>query len=183
MSKRAIDGLRSIAPADFCNLISRRQKEDYESQKLKAQVERDNTVLHHGEFQLLCGRCKEYACSTLDIGVFNTSQHIVLNEEFATVRAKITPHPKPKKIDDNYNKIGKIHCMKCNFDWGILAIICEQKLPIIKISGFIIEREEDDGTTSRYKKDKWKDAKRIFSVRELKREDLQMMKKMNIPDF
>ena len=160
-----------------------RQKEDYFQYKMEKQAAQTVRPKHAGQFQLLCGGCRHFACSTIDIGVYNESHHIVLDEQFLVERTKVTPHPKPKKIDREFSKIGKIHCKECNRDWGILAIICQQTLPIIKIVSFIIEREEENGETTRYLKEKWIEAKKIFHVNPLKREDLQGLKKMNVPDF
>ncbi|XP_048382375.2 probable ATP-dependent RNA helicase DDX58 [Stegostoma tigrinum] len=109
--------------------------------------------------QLLCGRCKLYACNSDDIRVIEECHHTVIDNSFQQ-RYSTQPHKKPKAFN-NFQKRQKLHCRNCKHDWGITANYKEFiDLPIIKIESFILQ---DVTTSKQIPVSKWKNIP--FSVK------------------
>nr|4A2W_A Chain A, RETINOIC ACID INDUCIBLE PROTEIN I [Anas platyrhynchos]4A2W_B Chain B, RETINOIC ACID INDUCIBLE PROTEIN I [Anas platyrhynchos] len=93
-----------------------------------------------GQKNLLCGKCKAYACSTDDIRIIKDSHHIVLGEAFKE-RYTTKPHKKPMQFD-GFEKKSKMYCRNnnCQHDWGItVKYLTFDNLPVIKIKSFVME--------------------------------------------
>ncbi|NXI91425.1 DDX58 helicase, partial [Psophia crepitans] len=96
-----------------------------------------------GKKNLLCGKCKAYACSTDDIRVIKESHHTVLGDAFKG-RYITKPHQKPVWVDC-FEKKSKMHCQNanCQHDWGIIVKYKTfDDLPVIKIKSFVVENIE-----------------------------------------
>ncbi|NWR55661.1 DDX58 helicase, partial [Bucorvus abyssinicus] len=107
-----------------------------------------------GKKNLLCGKCKAYACSTDDIRVIKVSHHTVVEDAFKE-RYITKPHHKPVQFDC-FEKKSKMHCRNadCQHDWGIIVKYKTfDNLPVIKIKSFVVENVET-GTQMDFQK--WK---------------------------
>ncbi|KFP10984.1 putative ATP-dependent RNA helicase DDX58, partial [Egretta garzetta] len=107
-----------------------------------------------GKINLLCGKCKVYACSTDDIRVIKESHHTVLGDAFKE-RYITKPHKKPIQFD-GFEKKSKMHCQNtnCQHDWGIVVKYKTfDNLPVIKIKSFVVENVE---TGTQMDLQKWK---------------------------
>ncbi|XP_010151038.1 PREDICTED: probable ATP-dependent RNA helicase DDX58 [Eurypyga helias] len=107
-----------------------------------------------GKKNLLCGKCKAYACSTDDIRLIKESHHTVLGDAFKE-RYITKPHRKPICFDC-FEKKSKMHCQNanCQHDWGIIVKYKTfDNLPVIKIKSFVVENVET-GTQMDFQK--WK---------------------------
>ncbi|KAM6289427.1 antiviral innate immune response receptor RIG-I [Aegotheles albertisi] len=107
-----------------------------------------------GKKNLLCGKCKAYACSTDDIRVIKESHHTVLGDAFRE-RYITKPHQKPGQYDC-FVKKSKMHCRNtdCQHDWGIVVRYkMFDHLPVIKIKSFVVEDVE---TGTQMDSQKWK---------------------------
>ncbi|XP_038660048.1 probable ATP-dependent RNA helicase DDX58 isoform X1 [Scyliorhinus canicula] len=88
-------------------------------------------------YQLLCGKCKLYACNSGDIRVIEDCHHTVIDNSFKE-RYSTRPHKKPI-VFNNIQKRQKLHCKECNHDWGITANYkVFNDIPVIKIDSFIL---------------------------------------------
>ncbi|NXA84549.1 DDX58 helicase, partial [Thryothorus ludovicianus] len=118
---------------------------------------RKNETKHEvveGKKNLLCGKCKAYACSMDDIRIIKESHHTVLGEAFKE-RYITKPHRKPVQFDD-FVKKSKMHCQntECQHDWGItVKYKTFDNLPVIKIRSFVLE-DVETGTQMDFQK--WK---------------------------
>ena len=66
------------------------------------------------------------------------SSYIVVSENFYDV-AEVKEHPRPNKLP-GFEKLGKIHCVVCGMDWGILAQFDFGIMaPLVKVVSFILE--------------------------------------------
>ncbi|XP_076807713.1 antiviral innate immune response receptor RIG-I-like isoform X3 [Clavelina lepadiformis] len=121
--------------------------------KLKeAQVQKRND-----EFLLQCAKCKEFACSSYDLGLVDNQHRINITPEFRQ-KYEIKEHPRKDKrlMGHDWRKISKVVCKKCGHEWGIEA---QYKgafiLPLIKIEGF---RITEKATKRPYVVRRWKNA-------------------------
>ncbi|XP_063996032.1 antiviral innate immune response receptor RIG-I isoform X4 [Pogoniulus pusillus] len=114
--------------------------------QMKEKVLRDSRkketrpLLVEGKKNLLCGKCKAYACSTDDIRVIKVAHHTVLGDAFKE-RYVTMPHHKLTKFDC-FEKKSKMHCRNsnCHHDWGIIVKYkMFDNLPVIKIKSFVVE--------------------------------------------
>ena len=120
--------------------------------KLQQQQQKINS---RRDIELKCNVCKTVACSGSNIfSVENSTQYIVPDEEFKHKIVK-KPHPSPKQLTQKMNKTHKIHCAKCDADWGNMCIWSKggHEFPVLKCKSFIFEIR---GVTRSIKK--WSDA-------------------------
>ncbi|KAM9263000.1 antiviral innate immune response receptor RIG-I isoform 2-T2 [Morus bassanus] len=124
--------------------------------------------LVEGKKNLLCGKCKAYACSTDDIRVIQASHHTVLGDAFKE-RYITKPHQKPMQYD-GFVKKSKMYCQNtnCQHDWGItVKYKTFDNLPVIKIKSFVVENV-DTGTQMEFPK--WRDIN--FSLKNFDVEEM-----------
>lgn len=101
--------------------------------------------------KLFCKSCKEFACLGSEI-YFEGPHCTVPGPEF---RKKITWKPHPEKCDMIPGKVfktHKIHCEKCDRDWGVGAVWLriEHAFPIIKSKAFTFEIGDTMRTIGRW---------------------------------
>ncbi|XP_060793792.1 probable ATP-dependent RNA helicase DDX58 isoform X2 [Neoarius graeffei] len=146
------------SPDDLCAKVDRFQKEDVARRAhMNLSVEKTRT---EGSYQLLCGRCKKFACFSDDLRVLQESHHIVLDHSIFK-RCLTKPHDKIKTFN-NITKKDKMFCSDCNHDWGIIASYMNiQDLPVVKIESFIVQ---DQVTKKQQFFRKWRDV--TFHIRE-----------------
>ncbi|XP_075383456.1 antiviral innate immune response receptor RIG-I isoform X3 [Mycteria americana] len=153
MMNEAIEKLQNWDEATFARKIHDLQMKEKVLRDSRKKETRPKVV--EGKKNLLCGKCKAYACSTDDIRVIKESHHTVLGDAFKE-RYIIKPHQKPVQFD-GFLKKGKMHCQNtnCQHDWGITVKYktCDN-LPVIKIKSFVVENVET-GTQMDFQK--WKD--------------------------
>ncbi|KAF5880016.1 putative ATP-dependent RNA helicase DDX58, partial [Clarias magur] len=105
------------SPECLCAKVDRFQKEDiFRRAHANSCAEKPRT---EGSYNLLCGKCKEFACLSDDIRVLQESHHIVLDRSIFN-RCATEPHDKIKTFN-NVTKREKMYCSKCKHDWGIIA--------------------------------------------------------------
>ncbi|KAM9251223.1 LOW QUALITY PROTEIN: antiviral innate immune response receptor RIG-I [Cariama cristata] len=92
-----------------------------------------------GKKNLLCGKCKAYACSADDIRVIKESHHIVLGDAFK--EQYITKHHQKPVQFDCFEKKSNMYCQNTNFqhDGIIVKYKTFDNLPVIKIKSFVVE--------------------------------------------
>ncbi|NXL94155.1 DDX58 helicase, partial [Alectura lathami] len=138
MMNKAIEELQKWDEATFARKVhSLQMKEkvlrDSRKKEIRPKVKED-------KMNLLCGKCKAYACSTDDIRVIQESHHTVLGEAFKE-RYITKPHKKPLQFD-GFEKKCKMYCQNsnCQHDWGItVKYMTFDNLPVIKIKSFVME--------------------------------------------
>ncbi|OPJ67426.1 putative ATP-dependent RNA helicase DDX58 [Patagioenas fasciata monilis] len=152
MMNEAIENLQNLDETTFTRKIQDLQK--------KENVLRDSRKKEtipkglEGKKNLLCGKCKAYACSTDDIRVIKESHHTVIEDAFKE-RYMTKPHKKPVRFDC-FEKRSKMHCQNadCQHDWGItVKYKTFDNLPVIKIKSFVVEDVE---TRTQMDFQKWK---------------------------
>ncbi|MCI4387845.1 hypothetical protein PGIGA_G00079020 [Pangasianodon gigas] len=146
------------SPERLCAKVDRFQKEDV-ARRAHANSSVEKT-LTEGSYELLCGKCKKFACSSDDLRVLKESHHVVLDRSIFQ-RCDTRPHNKIRTFD-NITKKEKMFCSDCKHDWGIIASYMNiENLPVVKIEAFIVQ-DRDTKKLQIFKK--WRDV--TFRMRE-----------------
>ncbi|XP_030629349.1 antiviral innate immune response receptor RIG-I [Chanos chanos] len=107
-----------------------------------------------GSYELLCCKCKKFACLNDDLRVLEKSHHIILDRSIFK-RCVTKPHPNPKSFC-GIQKTEKMACAGCQHDWGIIASYMNiQDLPVVKIESFVVQ---DRATRKQLYFRKWRDV-------------------------
>ncbi|XP_033928963.1 antiviral innate immune response receptor RIG-I isoform X3 [Melopsittacus undulatus] len=166
MMNEAVEKLQNWDKRTFARKIhglQMREKVLRDSRKKETRYKVDE-----GKKNLLCGKCKAFACSTDDIRIIKESHHTVLGDAFKE-RYITKPHHKPVQFDC-FEKKSKMHCRNtnCQHDWGIIVKYRTfDNLPVIKIKSFVVENIET-GTQMDFQK--WRDIN--FSLKNFDAEEL-----------
>ncbi|XP_039204556.1 antiviral innate immune response receptor RIG-I [Crotalus tigris] len=164
MMNRAIEEVQSWDEKIFAQKINVFQKQlikmlDSKKKPTESKPWKNNRVL-------LCGKCKNQACSTEDLRVIEDSHHTVLGEKFKT-RYITEPHKKARNYG-NFEKKFKMYCTNCHHDWGIVVKYKTfNNMPIIKIESFSVH---DVVSNKQIHFGKWKDvdfAMKDFDIEEM----------------
>ncbi|XP_074935456.1 antiviral innate immune response receptor RIG-I isoform X2 [Phalacrocorax aristotelis] len=153
MMNEAIENLQNWDETTFARKICDLQMKEKALRDSRKNDTRPKLV--EGKKNLLCGKCKAYACSTDDIRVIQESHHTVIGDAFKK-RYITKPHQKPIQYD-SFVKKNKMYCQNtnCQHDWGItVKYKMFDNLPVIKIKSFVLENVET-GTQMEFQK--WRD--------------------------
>uniref|UniRef100_A0A8C3KTT3 RNA helicase n=1 Tax=Calidris pygmaea TaxID=425635 RepID=A0A8C3KTT3_9CHAR len=152
MMNEALEKLQNWDEATFARKIHDLQMKEKVLRDSRKKETRPEVV--KGKKNLLCGKCKAYACSTDDIRIIKESHHTVLGDTFKE-RYITKPHHKAIRFDC-FEKKCKMHCQNasCQHDWGItVKYKTFDNLPVIKIKSFVVE-DVETGTQMDFQK--WK---------------------------
>ncbi|XP_075267481.1 antiviral innate immune response receptor RIG-I isoform X2 [Opisthocomus hoazin] len=150
MMNEAIEKLQNWDESTFARKVHDLQMKEKILRDYRKNETRPKIV--QGKKNLLCGKCKAYACSTDDIRVIKESHHIVLGDAFK--ERYITKLHTKKAQFDCFVKKSKMHCQNtnCQHDWGIIVKYKTfDNLPVIKIKSFVVENV-DTGTQMDFQK-------------------------------
>ncbi|KAJ8303366.1 hypothetical protein KUTeg_019762 [Tegillarca granosa] len=155
MMYRALEMLKNMEPSERMRRILEYQRQDMSSEAIK-QLSKD---IHQAEkpkieFRLKCFRCKTFAVDGDKIRKFQV-HHTVTDRTFFD-RIKKVPLAKTNTFD-NITKHSKIYCKNCPQDWGVIFIIDDQEVPVIKSDPFVFESTNTYANRDRRYK-KWKDV-------------------------
>ena len=159
-------------PNAFLNEMTRWQRKDWEHRKYCEAIalERLKKVTSDTPFQLLCRKCQRPACLSTDFRLLEQSSRAVVAEDFRG-KWKRVERGAVYQIKYNVDKIAKVHCNECNYDWGI--VICYKptgrELPVLKLESFFLVDTRTGVKLS--KKLKWAEAP--FSVEDISEEELR----------
>lgn len=157
MVEEAIIQLQSD-PTTVSNKVDTLQKKDKALRDhISASPEKPKT---QGSYELLCSKCKRFACMSDDIRVVLGAHHIVLDRSMFK-RCITVPHKNPKAFC-GFSKKEKMLCAECKHDWGLVASYTTiQDLPLLKIESFVVQ----NCVTRRQEYfRKWRDV--TFAIRE-----------------
>ncbi|NXJ66538.1 DDX58 helicase, partial [Rostratula benghalensis] len=152
MMNAAVEKLQNWDETTFARKIHDLQMKEKVLRDSRRKETRPKAV--KGKKNLLCGKCKAYACSTDDIRIIKESHHTVLGDAFKE-RYITKPHHKAIQFDC-FEKQSKMHCQNtgCQHDWGItVKYKIFDNLPVIKIKSFVVE-DVETGTQMDFQK--WK---------------------------
>ncbi|NWQ82138.1 DDX58 helicase, partial [Columbina picui] len=152
MMNEAIEKLQNWDETTFARKIQDLQMKENVLRDSRKKKTRSKGV--EGKKNLLCGKCKAYACNTDDIRIIKESHHTVIEDAFRE-RYVTKAHQKPVRFDC-FEKRSKMHCQNanCQHDWGItVKYKTFDNLPVIKIKSFVVE-DVETGTQMDFQK--WK---------------------------
>jgi ATP-dependent RNA helicase DDX58 len=158
---RALNQIGGWKEAALVAAINRQQQEDKleraRKQEDEEQKRKHRRLLQTNDdiFTLRCFKCDSFCCFSNEVLCRDT--HYFVGSDSLRDRVDIHLHPKPQRIsgfDGELYKKMKMFCKKCNYEWGIVALFRDIKLPIIKIESFFIYNK--DGVKSHVKK--WKNV-------------------------
>ncbi|KAK2531173.1 Ddx58 [Columba guinea] len=152
MMNEAIENLQNWDETKFASKIQELQMKENVLRDSRKKETRPKGA--EGKKNLLCGKCKAYACSTDDIRVIKESHHTVIEDAFKE-RYMTKPHKQPDCFDC-FEKRCKMYCRNadCHHDWGItVKYKTFDNLPVIKIKSFVVEDVE---TRTQMEFQKWK---------------------------
>ena len=110
--------------------------------KWKRQAQRERGSCEAERVILNCKKCKVVACSGTDVYTIGENEcfhYVVYNEDFKK-KYVTKPHEKPCFLSTTMVvfKARKIHCSKCDNDWGVECFWLKGHVhPIIKCKGFV----------------------------------------------
>ena len=137
--------------------IRERQSEIIKHHKQKVALRKQKVMMHsRNEFQLICKNCKAPACAGSDVYMIDgTNHHVVPDEDFRTKKIIKRPHKEPRPLTEEIVKTHKIHCVKCDADWGIMVTWPTRghQFPVLKCKSFIFNARGFPKPVS-----KWSDA-------------------------
>ncbi|XP_023931940.1 probable ATP-dependent RNA helicase DHX58 isoform X2 [Lingula anatina] len=163
MMKKALLAVKKMSPQEFRGKIHKFQKEAKFEREILRTTQRQ--LATEDEYELRCLKCDVFACFSFDFRVIEGSHHVVLDKEFMA-RVEVKPHPHGHKYG-NMEKTGKLHCKKCDSDWGIQCLYKGVVLPVLKVVSFVLV---DMNGEKKWEK-KWKSVP--FKVPEINVEDLR----------
>jgi len=166
------DAIRKIVNMDVDNFEKRvkdfqkdaKQKRELDILGKQAQMARKQARPAGDDHILRCMKCDELVCFSSDIRRIQKSHHVVVDVDFKD-RAHVKKHHRPIEYDE-MRKMGKLHCGKCDKDWGVVVRYRNVNFPVLKLSEFAVE--DANGRRSWYKK--WKEVP--FEVNELTPEEM-----------
>ena len=142
---------------------NRKRAKELALEKLCAKVTSDIS------YQLLCRKCQCLACMSTDFRLLEHSSRAVVAEDFRG-RWKRVERGEVLQFKLNEDKIAKVHCKACSYDWGILVRYrpTGRELPVLKLESFLLV---DTRTGMKLdKKLKWASAP--FQVHDISEEEL-----------
>ncbi|KAA0706490.1 putative ATP-dependent RNA helicase DDX58 [Triplophysa tibetana] len=151
MVEEAVTRLQS-SPTQISSKVDMLQREDkVRRDHIRSSPDRPKA---QASYELLCGKCKTFACLSDDLRVVQASHHIVLDHSVFK-RCTTQPHKKPKTFDGICKK-EKLLCATCKYDWGIIVSYLNiQDLPVLKIESFTLQ---DRNTQKQIYFRKWRDV-------------------------
>lgn len=154
MMYRALEMLKKIDPPERKSRILEYQRQDMSSEAIK-QLSKD---MHEAEkpkieFRLKCYKCQTVAVEGDKIRKYGV-HHAVTD---VTIFDRIKKQPlRRTNTFDNMTRHSKMFCKNCPKDWGVIFIIDDQEIPVIKSDPFVFESTIYNHRDQRYKK--WKDV-------------------------
>uniref|UniRef100_A0A9J8B4C1 RNA helicase n=1 Tax=Cyprinus carpio carpio TaxID=630221 RepID=A0A9J8B4C1_CYPCA len=136
MVEEAIVQLQS-RPADLSNKVLHfhRMEDKARRDHISSSPEKPKT---QGSYELLCSKCKKFACMSDDIRVVQGAHHIVLDRSMFK-RCTTAPHKNPRAFS-GFCKKEKMLCAECKHDWGLIAsYLTIQDLALLKIESYVVQ--------------------------------------------
>ena len=136
--------------------LSKIQQEIIAHRRMKAGMRRQS--YSSDAIKLFCKTCKGFACFGSDVHVIGDdgSHHYIVPDPAFLEKITCRDHASPRDlIRDEVRTTHRIHCTKCDREWGVKCIwpTAGHTFPVIKCAAFIFQIE---GVASPVKK--WSDA-------------------------
>ena len=170
MMNDAIRAIDNMSDDDFHGRVEEYKKEARQKREIDSLGDRarQRMMPTGSDYTLLCMKCNAFVCFSSEVRRIERSHHVVLAEEFREL-ALVKKHHRPHNYGD-FSKMGKLHCAKCDHDWGVVARYKNVHFPVLKASSFALENA-NGRIVDCYKK--WKDVP--FTVSALTAEDFQSL--------
>ena len=173
---QAIERILQLDALTIGNMVRSFQKEAVDETQRKQKYDElakqaKQLNLHDSDgFRLVCGKCRSLVCEASDMRLVKNAHHVVVCKAFKD-RVVYRPHKKPSFMSDELFKTHKIHCAKCNHDWGVKSTYNGTEVPLLKQGSFIIKWSGENGKMKPLRK--WSDCP--FSFIDVSLEDMEML--------
>ena len=127
------------------NTLPKRQEEILSSAAAEEQCVAMHRKQHSAyEVDLLCKKCKKFACNGSDIHTFQSSLHYIVSDSAFKERITIKEHHAPTEVPHGMSRTHKIYCAECGEDWGVIGRWWKDKrtFPVLKCTGFLFRINE-----------------------------------------
>ena len=125
--------------------LARRQEEILSSAAAEEQCAATNRKQHSDyEVDLLCKKCKNFACNGSDVRTFPSSLQFVVPDCEFKKRITIKEHHAPTEVPRGMSRTHKIYCANCGQDWGVIGRWWKDKrtFPVLKCESFLFRINE-----------------------------------------
>ncbi|XP_064631779.1 LOW QUALITY PROTEIN: antiviral innate immune response receptor RIG-I-like [Lineus longissimus] len=111
------------------------QKEELLRHKMEEREKKAQRPLMTDEYGVHCRKCDMFITVSSDLRVYQDTHYTSIRQDLDTVY-DVKPHPKPVRLVD-FEKTGKVHCKNCGLEWGIIAKLVGQEMPLLKPQGLV----------------------------------------------
>ncbi|KAK7115822.1 ATP-dependent RNA helicase DHX58-like [Littorina saxatilis] len=108
-------------------------------EELQADLKVRSKTVSSAVYQLLCRKCQCHVCMSTEFRLLEQSCRAVVAPDFRG-RWKRVERGEVHQFKLNVEKIAKVHCKACSYDWGILIRYTPtgKELPVLKIESFFL---------------------------------------------
>ena len=143
---------------DLLTKIKEEQEKIMRNEDIKEwlEVKRQDSLKEYDREQVIlkCRKCKMEACRGSDLYTLQQGgYHITVpNRNFREEKLRIKPHPRPHYNPKGFTKKDKIHCIRCDYDWGVVGIWMSSEFPLLKCKSFNFEIDGVPQSVSQWSK-------------------------------
>lgn len=128
-------------PNDFLLQMKKWQESEWSTRcRIAEQTRRKRHLVDSSAptYQLLCRKCQCKACLSTDLRLLGISSRLVIASDFKSKWKRVELKCRPDNYQFNLEKVAKVHCKACSFDWGSVVKHkpSDAEYPVLKLESF-----------------------------------------------